>query len=241
MNTKKNALPSVFITGTDTGVGKTVVTGLLYRYLLRRGYNAVTQKWIQSGSGQGGGDVKTHLRLAGRKPAAVNASVSELVPYSFIFPASPHLASRLERSRVSSSVIIKHFSRLRARYGCVLVEGVGGALVPFTKKRLVIDIAAELRLPVIIVAKNKLGAINHTLLTIEALRRRRMEILGIIFNGAPARTPGVIIRDNPKIIRSLSGVRILGHIPLMEETDRLHKRFTYIGKRLIHRMKGLIT
>ncbi|NQT07358.1 MAG: dethiobiotin synthase [Candidatus Omnitrophica bacterium] len=203
-------MKAIFITGTDTGVGKTVFTGLLARYLLERGYNAVTQKWIQTGSKGFPKDIAVHLKLMKRKRSEVRDCMQHITPYKFKFPSSPHLAAQLEKKIIKKDKIKKSFRYLMKRFDFVIVEGIGGALVPINKKEFVIDIAKELKVPVLIVVDNKLGAINQTLLTIEAIRRRRMEITGIIFNNRSKGTDKRILKDNIRIIKNISGEKVMG-------------------------------
>jgi len=206
---------AVFITGTDTGVGKTTVTGLLGRFLLDNGHRAITQKWIQTGSDKFPEDIVRQ-------------------PYTFKFPASPHLAARLERKTISKARIKKSFLFLKDRFDFVIVEGIGGALVPFNGKDLVIDIAKELDMPVLLVVANKLGCINHTLLTIEAIKRRGMKIVGIIFNNnQSAETENIISKDNPRIIKKLTGEKILGVLPYSKNEAKLYQSFVPIAKKVL--------
>lgn len=225
-------MKGVFVTGMDTGAGKTIVCGLLGRYLLYRGYQAITQKWIQTGTKYFPSDIDMHLRLMKRKREAIKSLLCFVSPYSFRFPASAHLATRLERRKISAMRIKKAFRELLKRFDFVIVEGIGGALVPYNKKRLVIDIAKELNLPVLVVSQNRLGAINHTLLTIEALRARGMKILGIIFNSQHKKENKIILKDNPRIIKALTKVRILGSLPWIKNKDMLYKAFLPIGDRI---------
>lgn len=205
----------IFVTGTDTGVGKTVVTGLLARHLLDKGFNVITQKWIQTGSRGFPEDISTHLKLMNKRRNSIKDYFSYVAPYNFKFASSPHLAAGLEGERISADKIKNSFKFLKNRFDFVIVEGIGGALVPYNKKRLIIDIAKELKLPVLIVVENKLGAINHTLLTVEAVRKRGMKILGIVFNNRYKKTDKTISNDNIRIIKKLTGERILGVLPWM--------------------------
>lgn len=229
---KAKPMKAVFITGTDTGVGKTVVCGLLARYLLDRGCNAITQKWIQTGSKAFPPDITTHLKLMAKTRGDIKKHLPNIIPYNFAMPASPHLAAATENKRISASKISCCFQKLSDAYDFVIVEGIGGAMVPFNRKKLVIDIAADLNLPVIIVAQNKLGAINHTLLTIEAIREKGLPILGIIFNGNSGKENKFVQKDNPKIVKALTGETILGNLPWLKNKDLLHKAFEPIGKKL---------
>ncbi|MEW6481396.1 MAG: dethiobiotin synthase [bacterium] len=214
----------IFITGTDTGVGKTLLTGLLGRYLLERGLNVVTQKWVDAG----GLDIKTHFRLMKKKPSF---PIDYLCPYTFKFPSSPHLSSKLENKIVKPEIIKDKFLFLKEKYDIVLIEGTGGLLTPISRKALLIDIAKELSLPVLLVSRNKLGTINHSLLTIEALKNRNMEILGIVFNN-PKREKGEILKDNPKIIKGLTKIKVFGRLPWMNDKEALYRAFIPIGKRI---------
>jgi len=220
----------VFITGTDTNVGKTLITGMLARFLLQKGYQTITQKWIQTGSTL---DIDTHLKLMNVKKQKIKNYLPYISPYSFRFPASPHLAAKLGKNLVNVNKIIKSFRFLQKSFDSVIVEGMGGALVPFNDKSLVIDIAKKLSLPVIIVVDNKLGAINHTLLTIEAIKRRKMKIIGIIFNNCHKNVSKIILKDNIEIIKKLTGEEILGTLPYTKKRDFLYKNFLPIGRRYL--------
>ena len=143
--------------------------------------------------------------------------------------------TKIEGRRISAGKIVKSFNFLSRHFDFVIVEGVGGAMVPFTDKRLVIDIVKELNVPVIIVAGNKLGAINHTLLTIEALRARKIKILGLVFNNM-GKGDKLILEDNPRIIKALSGQIIFGTLPWEPSYKKLYKRFTPIGERIFKRL-----
>ena len=234
----RNKLRSVFITGTDTEIGKTVVTGLLGRYLLEKGYNVVTQKWIQTGCSGFSEDIDTHLKLMGLKESQLAANISEVCPYVFKFPASAHLSANLEKKKINSERIKKSFRDLSEKFNCVLAEGLGGALVPYNSKKTVTDIAADLKLPALLVVGNKLGAINHTLLTIEALKKRKMNILGIVFNNLTNDGDKIILDDNPKIIKKISGERVFGTLKFLKNKDILYKSFEPVAKKILACLKS---
>ena len=213
---------SIFITGTDTGVGKTIVTGLLARFFFEKGLKVITQKWIQTGNAN---DVNMHLKLMRMPGSIVKKYLPYIMPYKFKFPASPHFASKLEKIKISKQKIIKNFHILQETFDYVLVEGIGGAFVPYNNKELVIDIVKELKLPAIIVVGNKLGAINHTLLTIEALRNRKIKILGLIFNNIDKKADKTILEDNIKIIKKLTKAKVLGALPYAKRTHNTQGSF----------------
>ena len=168
---------AIFIAGTDTGVGKTVVTKLLERRLLLKGYRIATQKWVETGV---------------KKSPAI---------FSFKLAASPHLAAKAEGKTVKIGKIKTALRKLTKKADFVIIEGTGGLLVPLTETKLLIDVVQELKLPVLLVAANRLGAINHTLLSIEALKARRMKILGVVFNNISRNKDKLILKDNPKIVK----------------------------------------
>ena len=208
-------MKGIFVTGTDTGVGKTVVTGLLARFLKEKGYRVITQKWIETGC--------RNLN----KPEPLKR------PYCYKFPASPHLAARREKRNIQEAKIKRSFKLLAKNFDFVIVEGIGGALVPFSKKRLVIDIAKDLNLPTIIVVANKLGAINHALLTIEAIRKKKMKIVGLVFNNLKSKENKIILKDNPQIVKAISREKILGILPYSRSKNYLYRKFISIGKKLV--------
>ena len=230
-------MKGVFITGTDTGVGKTVVCGMLGRYLANRRCKVIIQKWIQTGSKSFPADIDLHLRLMKRRRKDIKDYFPYVSVYTFRFAASPHLAASMEKRRIKIEKIKESFRFLSERFDFVVIEGIGGALVPFNKKSLLIDIAKELDLPVLIIVANKLGAINHALLTIEAIKRRNMKIIGIIFNNQSKKANKIILRDNPQIIKSLTGERILGVLPWFKDKELLYNAFMSIGKKVLTRLR----
>lgn len=225
-------IKGIFITGTDTGVGKTIATGLLARYLLDKGYSVITQKWIQTGCGRSvSTDIRVHFEIMGRDTGDLKGYEPFVSPYKFKIASSPHLASEIENKRINPGRIIKAFKFLSDKFDFIIVEGIGGALVPFNKKSFVIDIAKELDLPVLVVALNKLGAINHTLLTIEALEKRKLKILGVMFNNLK-KEDKKITYNNPIIIKTFSNERVFGTLPWIENYNALYREFIPIGNKI---------
>ncbi|MFC1751973.1 dethiobiotin synthase [Thermoproteota archaeon] len=212
----------IFITGTGTCVGKSLVTGLLARYCLEIGKKAVTQKWIQTGYMKDNTDLDAHFAIMGCKPKDFEPWIDDMVPYKFSLPASPHLAAKMEHTTIDKSRIIKAEKRLAKAFDCVLVEGSGGLLVPFTEKEMVIDIVQELQLPVIVVAQNILGAINHTLLTIDVLKSRKLKILGLIFTQTHPGEDIFILKDNLRIISEFTQVPVLADLPYSQDINLLY-------------------
>jgi len=218
-------MKAIFIAGTDTGVGKTLVTGLLARYLIDKGKSAVTQKWVATGTGD---DIKKHWDIMGFVPQEER---EHILPYAFKLAASPHLAANYEQKLISKKKIKRSFFTLLHRYDVVVVEGTGGVLVPIDRKSLLIDIVKDLKLPVLLVSHNRLGAINHTLLSIEALKRRGIPVIGLVFNNL-SKTKKAILEDNQKIIREISAIPVLGALPRSNNINMLRSHFKAIGDKI---------
>jgi dethiobiotin synthetase len=169
------------ISGIGTGVGKTVVTGLLAGALRAEGRHAITQKIVQTGCIGMSEDILEHRRLMGVPPE--DADFEGLTcPCSFPFPASPHLAARLAGGSITAETIRRATAALRERYPIVLLEGVGGLLVPLSGELLFADFVAGEGFGLILVSGPWLGSINHTLLSLEACRHRGIPLQGLVYN-----------------------------------------------------------
>lgn len=199
-----------FITGTDTGVGKTVVTACLLSHFRKHGRNAGVMKPLETGVEPGRSDAEFLLQTAGLEDRLADVS-----PYRFRSAASPYLAARLENRRVEPGKIIEAFQRLAAVHDLLLVEGIGGLLAPIAPGYLVADLARDLGLPLIVVSRFSLGTINHTLLTLETAKARGIEVCGVIFNHLDRGGINSMEKHNPGIIQELSDVRILGACPFI--------------------------
>ncbi len=214
--------PGIFVTGTDTGVGKTVVAAALLTLCRAGGIDAVPMKPVQTGCIRRGGrrvapDLEFCLRLAGLAASAAEQRL--MAPYRFARACSPHLAAALAGRRIDLGRMVRSFRRLRARHGCVIVEGAGGILAPLNARECMLDLIKALALPVALVARPGLGTINHTLLSLGALRRAGLPVAGVIFNAAQNEGWGLIERDNLAVIERLGRVRILGRMPFVSNWE----------------------
>ncbi|MBN2453826.1 MAG: dethiobiotin synthase [Candidatus Omnitrophica bacterium] len=225
-------MKAIFVAGTDTCAGKTVVTGLLARYLSGRGCRVVTQKWIQTGCSGFSQDIDKHLRLMGKKRADFAAHLKSMLPYTFKYPSSPHLACRLERRSIRENIIRRAFEKLSKHFDFIIIEGSGGLLVPVGGGSLLIDLVRKMRLPVLLVAVNRIGAVNSALLSIEAMRLRGIRIAGVIFNSVGKNGRALILKDNPAIVKRLSGIGTY-RLPYAQDTDVLYRRFAPIAGKIV--------
>lgn len=175
-------MTTYFITGIDTDIGKTYATGVLARHLLACGKSLITQKLIQTGTaGDIADDIITHRRLMGTDLYEVDKD-GTTCPITLTKPASPHLSARLAGRVVDLGMIDEATARLSKQFDIVLLEGAGGVLVPLTDTLLSLDYIAKHHYPVIVITSARLGSINHTLLTLEAIKARGLRLFAVIFN-----------------------------------------------------------
>lgn len=194
-----------FVTGTDTGVGKTYVTALLTRALRRAGLDTVALKPICCGPRD---DVDLLCAASDREisPDAANPCWLEA-------PAAPLVAARRENREVNLAALDEWFQQHRARRRSLLVEGAGGWLVPLADGRTVADLAALFGLPILVVVANRLGCLNHTLLTLESIRARGLQCGGLILNTLTEEN-SVAVETNRQVLREFCDVPILFEIAL---------------------------
>ena len=192
----------VFVTGTGTDVGKTVVGAGLAAVLRQAGFRVGVLKPVSAGP-----QVDTQLL---RRAAGCPEALDRLNPVALRHPLAPAVAARLERRRVRLAALVASYQHLAARYDTILVEGAGGVFVPLTARALVMDLIVALRLPALVVAHAGLGTLNHTLLTVEALRARRVPVLGIVLNRAAPGPRTLAERTNAPELARWSGVDVWG-------------------------------
>jgi dethiobiotin synthetase len=200
--------PGVFVTGTDTGVGKTVAAAAIGLAARSRGRDAIPLKPAQTGwDGAITGDAEfVQAALGTEEPA------DAVCPYRLRAPLAPAVAATLEGVRLDPRRVRERYEDLRGRHDLVVVEGAGGLLVPFSEGVDMAGLAALLDLPLVIVARPGLGTLNHTLLTLEAAHRRGHTVLGVILAGMPAE-PALDALTNPGALARLSPVPLLGVLP----------------------------
>jgi dethiobiotin synthetase len=202
---------TIFITATDTGVGKTVAAFCLGVLLKNRGFDVGVMKPVQCA----GGDAQFL-----KKALKLQDELKVINPFYASEPLSPHLAFRRSKIKFDKRRAQDCLKKLRARHDIVLVEGAGGLMVPLTNGYYNADLIADLKAEVIIVARPGLGTINHTLLTIHEAQRRGLTIKGIIFCQTQPVRRGLPENTNPQEIEKLSGVRSLGTIPYLKPLNQ---------------------
>lgn len=211
----------LFITGTDTGVGKTLVAAALAAWCRAHGVDVGVMKPIATGgvrlgrgsrTGMSSPDAAFLARAAGVEdgPALIN-------PVCYRDPLAPYAASLRARQPIAWGRIARAFDALAGRHRVMIVEGIGGLSVPLSRRRTVVDLIQRLRLPVLVVARLRLGTLNHTLLTVEHARRGGLRVVGVLLNAAetPTSDPGARLaeRTNPTVLQACLPVPVLGVLP----------------------------
>lgn len=203
----------IFITGTDTNVGKTVIAAGLVGALKAKGINVGVMKPIQTGGINKNNKLISEDLLILLKASKIKEDTSLLNPYCFSYPAAPNLSSKLVKKKILINKIKKTYLTLQKKYEFMVVEGIGGLMVPIKNNYLVTDLIKDLNLPLLIVARASLGTINHTLLTIKCAQINALKILGIIINNPTLSKNTLVERTNPKIIEKITKIPVLAVIP----------------------------
>ncbi len=200
----------IFITGTDTGVGKTYVARGIARTLTRDGIDVGVMKPAETGCRRRSGHLMPADAINLMKATGVRDSLDLVNPYRFSRPLAPSVAAELAGKYVDPARIISSFQKISKRHDFTIVEGAGGIMVPLSASYLYLDLAQSLSLPVLIVSRPGLGTINHTLLTIAALQKRRLPIAGVVMNFSKDWKNGLAEKTSMSVIEEISGERVLG-------------------------------
>ena len=204
----------LFVTGTDTGVGKTVATAVIAAALKAEGFHAGFMKPIVTGVGLPGAEAPDTEWL---RSVCGQTDPPELTsPYRFQIPAAPFVAAARAGVVIELEHVKQAFDILSGRHDCLVVEGIGGILAPLTDQLFVVDLIRRLALPALVIARTALGSINHTLLTLECLRTRGVEILGLLFNNPTPSLPEAALTETVPTILRISGIRPFGELPFCE-------------------------
>ncbi len=191
---------NIFITGIDTDSGKSIVTGLIAKYLLSEEQTVITQKYVQTGCSNIAEDIVTHRKIMNID--LLDEDIQQITcSYLFKHPASPHLSAEMEDIKIDSQLFTDSTKILEKDYKYVLMEGAGGLMVPLNPNALLIDYIQKQDYPIILVSSSKLGSINHTLLSLEVLKKRGLNVIGLVYNQYPNKDIA-ITQDSEKIIQN---------------------------------------
>lgn len=217
----------IFITGTDTGVGKTFVAAGIIKAIRGKGINICPMKPVETGCKIKNGKLAPADAIKLLRASGMEESLDIVNPYRFRQPLAPAVAAENEGLVIKKGKIISAYNRLLKSYDFIVIEGAGGIMTPVYKKYLCLDMIKDLALPLIIVSRPGLGTINHTLLTIEAARSRRINVYGVIINHASMAGKDLSEKSNPEIIESIGKVPVLGIIPYLKNTALLSSQLVF--------------
>ncbi|AWL29750.1 ATP-dependent dethiobiotin synthetase BioD [Acinetobacter defluvii] len=190
-----------FISGIDTGIGKTYTTGYLAKLWNAQGKKTITQKMIQTGNSDISEDIEQHRQIMGMGWFPEDESKLTM-PEIFTYPASPHLATKIDGREIDFQKIENATQQLSEKYDVVLLEGAGGLMVPLTIDLLTIDYVAEKKIPVILVTSGRLGSINHTILSLEALKSRGLALYALAYNLKDESQDKLISKDTAEYLKA---------------------------------------
>ena len=190
-----------FVSGIDTGIGKTYTTGYLSKLWKAQGQQVITQKLIQTGNVDVSEDIQQHREIMGTGWLPEDESKLTM-PEIFSYPASPHLATKLDGREIDFAKIEAATQQLAEKFEVVLLEGAGGLMVPLTTELLTIDYLEQKKFPVILVSSGRLGSINHTLLSLEALKARGLSLYALAYNLNDESQDPLISKDTSEYLKA---------------------------------------
>jgi len=209
-------MSGVFVTGTDTGVGKTIVAAGIAGAMKRDGIDVGIMKPIATGIPQKNGFKSSDAELLAKMAGSTDPE-NEINPIFLPLEASPLAASMALNVDIKLDEVFSAFKRLTSKHEFVIVEGIGGVMVPIKQNYFVIDMIKEMNIPVLVVSRAALGTLNHTLLTVRTCREYELNVVGIVVNGA--RDNNVIEKTVSEMIHELTGIFVVGSIPFVDMFD----------------------
>lgn len=220
-------MKTIFVTGTDTGVGKTTVSSALVAFLsLRKKLNVGVMKPFESGLSKRDKDLLPWDAICLREASGSTDDLDLISPYTFEAPLAPEVAASLENVNIDLDVVDRIYRNILTGHDLVVIEGAGGILVPIKKDFFYVDLIQRWNAPTLIVSRLGLGTINHTLLTVHLLKERGVKILGVILNNTDG-LGDLATRTNPDVLRRHLDIPVLGIFPHMKDllkgrVDREH-------------------
>jgi dethiobiotin synthetase len=206
-------IPGLFITGTDTDVGKTLVAAAIADWFRRHNLRVAVSKPIATGCERRREGLVSEDAEFLAHHADAKFPLNTICPQRFAEPLAPAIAAERAKQPIEWNAIDSAIQSMSAQSDVLIVEGVGGIMVPIARKILVLDMINWLRLPAVIVARAGLGTINHTLLTVETLRKSGAQIAGVVINKYPPETPSIAEETNPRAIEKWGSVPVLCMVP----------------------------
>ncbi|QGQ48715.1 dethiobiotin synthase [Metabacillus sediminilitoris] len=203
----------IFVTGTDTNVGKTIISSGLAAVLKEKGIDVGVFKPLLSGISREDPASDTSLL---KQLSKTSLSYEEITPFAFKEPLAPYVAGKLEGKYVTLEEVISHWEKIRRKHEFFIVEGAGGISVPLGERFLVSDLIKAMQLPLVIVARPNLGTVNHLFLTVQYAKSLGLPVAGVLINGISDH-PDLAEKTNPALIEELCGVPILGITPKLKE------------------------
>jgi dethiobiotin synthetase len=222
----------ILVTGTDTGVGKTFVAGGIAAALARRGVNVGVMKPFATGATRVGGRLISEDAGFLQEAAGVSDPSDLVNPICLQPPLAPSMAAIVAKTPIDLRKVWAAWRTLTARHSTMIVEGIGGLLVPLVTGFTVADLARRWQLPLVIVTRPTLGTLNHTKLTVLAARSYGLKIAGLVINSASRSRPGLAERLNPAALVEETRVPLLGEVPCLLGRIRRHPVFDRIAARL---------
>lgn len=228
----------VFVIGTDTGVGKTEIAGAIVYALASRGVNVGVMKPIATGCKS----VQGHLVSADAAHLVRSANVTDLphliTPYCYASLLAPYPASLIEKRAIKLGRLLASYRKLAASHPFMVVEGIGGLLVPLTKRMDLLDLILRFDLPVLLVARAGLGTLNHILLTVRWGSMRGIRFLGVVLNHAKCSSGVSTLADqtNPKILSDRISIPVIGPIPYFKYSKKRQEEMGRMGMELMEKI-----
>jgi dethiobiotin synthetase len=209
----------LFITGTGTRVGKTVVTASILAHLRHQGQKTGVMKPIETGVDSECSSPANSDALFLMEAGGIEDPLAKICPIRLKPAASPFQAAMIENRSIQPETILSAYKKLSGQYDWMLVEGIGGVRVPITRDYGVVDLMLDLGLPAVVVAHYQLGTLNHTLMTLDTLKQNGIPVRGVIFNQTGPEAPNAIEQDQPRLIEELSGAKVLGTFPYIDNLN----------------------
>lgn len=207
----------IFVIGTDTDVGKTFVTAGITYILRKNGLNACSYKAVQSGGVYEGINLVSEDAQFVKNITSINEAYEVMNSYCLKTAVSPHIAAEIENIKIDKKIILEGYKKLEEKYDFIIAEGSGGAVVPLIRNNYYMyDLIKDLHIPVVIVARAGVGTINHTVLTVEFLRNKGIDIKGVIINGYEG---NFYEDDNMRVIKEITGLEIISVINKVKEKE----------------------